>query len=225
MATVNDSCIESAGGALPDRQPDGAEPHSDLELVAALKRGDNAAYETLVRSCGPTVMAVARRYMRSEADAGDCFQETFIAVTRSIDSYAGQSPLRQWVRGIAVNRCLMALRKRRSNHEESIDHMMPQFDDSGRRIQYAGQHGDAGIETQLEGRELQQTVRRCIQSLPDDYRVVILLRDIDGYSTRETATILGIEINAVKTRLHRARTALRFKLEPLLKQGAVDAYM
>jgi len=191
---------------------------SDPDLAAALRRGEDSAYEKLVRCCGPLVLAVARRYLKSEADAADCFQDTFIAVTRSIDSYAGQSGLCQWVRGIAVNHCLMALRKRRNQREDSIDHMLPQFDESGRRVHDGARTESRGIETRLAKRELRDTVRSCIQSLPDSYRVVILLRDIDGHSTRQTASILGIEVNAVKTRLHRARAALRYKLEPLLEQ-------
>lgn len=181
--------------------------------------GDDFAYEELVRSCGAQVLSVARRYLRSEADAADCFQETFIAVMKSIDGFSGQSSLRQWVRGVAVNQSLMALRRRKRAREDSIEHMMPQFDEFGRRIRVAGEHHEVGMEKQLDTGALQKAVRQCIQELPDDYRVVILLRDIDGYSTKETAAILGIKVNAVKTRLHRARTALKCIIEPLIGNG------
>lgn len=200
-----------------------ADLEQEQRLVDALKQGDNLAYEDLVRSCGAQVLAVARRYLRSEADAADCFQETFVAVMNSIDSFSGQSSLRQWVRGVAVNQSLMALRRRKRTREDSIENLMPQFDESGRRIRVAYEYRDAGIETQLDSEALQKTVRQCIQGLPDDYRVVILLRDIDGYNTRETAAILGIQVNAVKTRLHRARTALKCIMEPLLGKADQNA--
>jgi len=187
--------------------------------------GDDLAYEELVRHCGAQVLSVARRYLRSEADAADCFQDTFIAVMNSIDSFSGRSSLRQWVRGVAINQSLMALRRRKRNREDSIEHLMPQFDESGRRIQVAHEYRDAGIESQLDSSALQETVRHCIQQLPDDYRVVILLRDIDGYSTQETAAILGIQVNAVKTRLHRARTALKCMMEPMLGKADQNADM
>ncbi len=198
---------------------DAADIRKEQELVLALREGDDSAYEELVRSCGAQVLAVTRRYLRSEADAADCFQETFIAVLNSIDSFSGRSSLRQWVRGVAVNQSLMALRKRKRTREDSIEHLMPQFDESGKRIRVAHDYRDAGMEAQLDSTTLQKTVRQCIQSLPDDYRVVVLLRDIDGYSTKETATILGIQPNAVKTRLHRARTALKCIMEPLIREG------
>ena len=104
---------------------------SDKELVDGLRDGEEASYEFLVRSFGPQVLAITRRYLKSEADAADCFQETFIAVFKSIGSYTGQSSLRQWVRGVAVNQSLMALRKSKRTREESIEHMMPLFDESG----------------------------------------------------------------------------------------------
>lgn len=199
-----------------------AAPDSDQALLKSLCKGEDHGYEALVRACGPQVLAVARRYLRSEADAADCFQETFIAVFNSIDSYTGQSPLRQWVRGVAVNQCLMALRKRKRTREESIEHMMPQFDELGSRIQSAGEHRQPAVEALLDERALQKAVRHAIDGLPEDYRVILLLRDIDGYSTREAATILGIQVNAAKTRLHRARTALRHILQPILEQEDHD---
>jgi len=201
------------------------EYQDEQEFVAALRMGDDLAYEELVRHCGAQVLSVARRYLRSEADAADCFQDTFIAVMNSIDSFSGRSSLRQWVRGVAINQSLMALRRRKRNREDSIEHLMPQFDESGRRIQVAHEYRDAGIESQLDSSALQETVRHCIQQLPDDYRVVILLRDIDGYSTQETAAILGIQVNAVKTRLHRARTALKCMMEPMLGKADQNADM
>ncbi len=196
---------------------------SDRELVDGLCNDEDASYELLVRTFGPQVLAVARRYLKSEADAADCFQETFIAVFKSIGSYAGQSSLRQWVRGVAVNQSLMALRKRKRTREESIEYMMPVFDESGSRVECAEQHKRSSIEAEIDTEQMQECVRQSIDKLPDNYRTILLLRDIDGLNTRETAAILGIEINAVKTRLHRARTALRYILLPVLEQTDCDA--
>jgi RNA polymerase sigma-70 factor (ECF subfamily) len=198
---------------------------SEAALVESLRNGENQGFETLVRTFGPQVMAVARRYLNSEADAADCFQETFVAVFTSIGSFAGQSSLRQWVRGVAVNQSLMALRKRKRGREESIDHMLPQFDESGSRIETAEKSSGSTVEKQIDSASLQRNVRHSIDQLPDDYRVVLLLRDIDGLNTRETADILGIQLNAVKTRLHRARSALRYILQPVLEQIDYDADM
>lgn len=216
--------LASATDIAAAGRTDGGEPpayaaadlRSDRALARAIAENDDAACEELLRNCGPAVLAVARRYLGSEADAADCFQDTFIAVLNSIGSYQGRSPLRQWVRGIAINHCLMALRKRERAREESIDHMLPRFDDSGRRLQGAGGGPQPTIEESLDAHAMRQTVRAGIDKLPNDYRSVLMLRDIDGFSTREAATMLDISVTAAKTRLHRARKALKYLLQPLL---------
>ena len=182
-------------------------------LVHSLRNGENSGYETLVRSYGPQVLAIARRYLRSEADAADCFQDTFIAVFHSIDSFQQRSSFRQWVRGVTINQCLMRLRTRQRRREDSIDHMLPMFDDKGSRIDVATPQQRGGLGESLDAENLRRLVREKIDRLPDKYRLVLLLRDIDGYSTDEAASILGIQGNAVKTRLHRARLALKGVLE------------
>lgn len=208
---------------LTDAAIVGTSAASDKDLVDGLRNGEETSYELLVRSFGPQVLAITRRYLRSEADAADCFQDTFIAVFNSISSYAGQSSLRQWVRGVAVKQSLMALRKRKRVREDSIEHMMPLFDASGSRVESPGEQRHSSIEAEIDAEALKVTIRQSIDKLPDDYRVVLLLRDIDGLNTRETAAILGIRTNAVKTRLHRARAALRFILQPVLEQTNCDA--
>jgi len=195
---------------------------AEAMLVHSLRQGEDSGYETLVRSYGPLVMAIARRYLRSEADAADCFQDTFIAVFQSIDNFQRRSTLRQWVRGVAVNQSLMKLRKRKRYREESIEHMLPMFDDSGSRIDVASPRQKSGIGELLDAERMRAVVRESIDKLPEDYRLVLLLRDIDGYSTSEAAAILGIKLSATKTRLHRARSALKYILEPLLEQ--TDCY-
>ncbi len=187
-------------------------------LVHSLRKGEDDAYETLVRSFGPHVMAIARRYLRSEADAADCFQDTFIAIFQGIGNYEFRSSFRQWIHGVAVKQCLMKLRKRRRRREESIEHMLPMFNNHGSRIDVASPRQKSEVGEALDAEKIRGTVRAKIDKLPENYRLVLLLRDIDGYSTKETALILGVKINAVKTRLHRARSALKFMLEPLLEQ-------
>ena len=191
---------------------------AEEKLLKSLRNREDSGYETLVRTYGPQVMAIAIRYLRSEADAADCFQDTFVAVFQSIDSFQQRSSIRHWVRGVTVNQCLMKLRKRQRRREESIEHMLPMFDERGKRVEVASPRQNARIGESLDAEQIRRIVRENIDRLPEDYRLVLLLRDIDGYTTRETATILGIKINATKTRLHRARSALKFMLESLLEQ-------
>ena len=190
---------------------------AEEQLVEGLRLGVDFAYETLVRSYGPLVMSVAVRYLKSEAEADDCFQDTFVAVFQSIDKFENRSSLRHWVRGITIKQCLMRLRTSKRRREDSIDHLLPVFDEHGSRIDTAGPHERSHIAEILDGDRLRQVVREHIGRLPDDYRLVVLLRDIDGYSTRETASILGTSAGAVKVRLHRARSALKEMLQPLME--------
>lgn len=203
-------------GQVPARE-------AEEQLIFSLQNGEGSGYETLVRSYGPFVMGIARRYLRCEADAADCFQETFIAVFESIDTYQQRSSFRYWLRGVTINKCLMKLRKQQRRREESIEHMLPMFDDRGNRVEIASPRQKAGIGELLDTNQLRRIVRENIDRLPYDYRLVLLLRDIDGFSTSETAAILGIKVNAAKTRLHRARSALRFMLQPILEQLDSDA--
>ncbi len=213
---------EIAGEAGDDPDVHGADA-ADHRLAAAVLRGDREAQETLVRQYGPVVLGVARRYLGSEADAADVFQETFIAVIDGIDKFQGRSSLQYWIRGVAIRQSLMALRRSRRRREQPIEDLLPRFDEHGRRLDgHGAAAGPMATQQLVEQEERRRFVREQIDALGEDYRLVLLLRDIDGYSTRETADILGIRENAVKTRLHRARSALRTLIEPLLR-GEADA--
>lgn len=191
---------------------------NDHELVDCVRAGENRCYDIFVRRFGSKVLAVAKRYLRSEADAADCYQDTFVAAFDSIGRFEQRSSLASWLRGITVNQCLMRARTSSRRREESIDHLLPQFDDRGKRITAyeLGQSTDFG--ELIDESQTKAIVRSKIDELPDDFRTTLLLRDIDGYSTQETADILGIRVNAVKTRLHRARSALKTLLEPELER-------
>jgi RNA polymerase sigma-70 factor (ECF subfamily) len=205
-------------GQVAEADSSSAPRDAEEQLVESLRLGEDFAYETLVRSYGPLVMMVARRYLKSEAEAADCFQDTFVAVFQGIDNFEHRSSLRHWVRGITIKQCLMRLRKSRRRREDSIDHLLPVFDEHGSRVDTAGPHERSHIVDVLDGERMRRVVREHIGRLPDDHRLVVLLRDIDGYSTRETASILGISANAVKVRLHRARSALKQMLQPLMER-------
>ncbi len=188
-------------------------PEADEALLHSLKNREDCGYEALVRTHGPLVLAIARRYLRSEADAADCFQDTFVAILNSIDNFKQRSSLRHWIRGVTINQCLMKIRTRQRRREDSIEHMLPIFNDKGKRLDVAGPSDIMAIADTIDSVRVQKTVRSCIDELPYDYRTVLLLRDIDGYSTSEAADIIGIQLSATKTRLHRARAALKKSVE------------
>lgn len=185
-------------------------------LVVALRAGDESAFDALVRLHAGPMLAVARRILSLEEDARDAVQDAFISAFKSIRNFEGGARLSTWLHRIVVNSALMRLRSRRRNHETSIDELLPTFKHDGHATQPVSRWRDATAE--VERREFAELVRRYIDELPEIYRTVLLLRDIEELSTEETAELLGIQNNAVKTRLHRARQALRALLDPHLRE-------
>ena len=181
-------------------------------LLDGLRRGDDDAFAALVRQQAGRMLATARRLLRSDQDAEDAVQEAFVSAARAIDGFAGGSKMSTWLHRIVINTALMKLRTRRRRREESIDDLLPHFDAEGRHVSPVATW-ETPSDVLLERRETRAMVRRCIDRLPERYRTVLLLRDIEELDTQESADLLGTTPNTVKIRLHRARQALRTLLE------------
>ena len=184
-------------------------------FLASLRANDPTAIATLVRSESPRLLSVARRILRNEEDAKDAVQEGLIAALGSLDRFEGGSQLSTWLHRIVVNAALMKIRAKRSRPEESIEDLLPGFEADGHISVPASEWAPADALVMRD--EVCQLVRASIDRLPDSYRTVLLLRDIEELSTEETAKALGITATAVKVRLHRARQALRTLLDPRLR--------
>ncbi len=187
-------------------------PENDA-LLARLRVGEDAAFEELVKAYTARLLAVSRRILGSQEEARDVVQETFLAAFQSLDRFRGEANLGTWLSRIAVNQCLMKLRSRKRKPEQSIDDLLPTFLPDGHQVRESALW-EVSIDTQVERNEVFGIVRKAIDRLPESYRTVLLLRDIEEHSTEEVAAMLGITSNAVKVRLHRARQALRTLLEP-----------
>jgi RNA polymerase sigma-70 factor (ECF subfamily) len=186
-------------------------------LLAGLRAGDAAAFEQLVRRYSPRLLVTARRILGNEEDARDALQDAFLSAFRALDTFAGQSRLSTWLHRIAVNAALMRLRSRKRKPERPITELLPRFAEDGHQAEPAAPW--VGVDRALERQETRALVRRHIDELPDSYRTVLLLRDIEGLDTEETARQLGVNEGVVKTRLHRARQALRTLLDPHFRGG------
>jgi len=148
-------------------------------------------------------------------DARDAVQEAFLNAYRGIQRFEGGSLLSTWLHRIAVNVALMKLRTRRRRPEESLDHLLPAFREDGHFVDRFDS-GSEPADRLLLREEEQSAVRAAIAELPEHYRTVLLLRDIEGVESAAVAEQLGITTNAVKLRLHRARQALRTLVAPRL---------
>lgn len=193
---------------MADSSPPPAADAEEQALLAGLRAGSDTAFETLVRTTSPRLLAVARRIVGSDEDARDVLQEAYASAFKSIGRFEGNAKLSTWLHRIVVNMALMRLRTRKRKPEESIEPLLPAFKDDGHMVQVTGQWDD-GADVALERAEVQAYVRAQIDKLPDTYRTVLLLRDIEEMSTNDVATLLETTDNAVKIRLHRARQALR----------------
>lgn len=194
-----------------------------FEQLDRLRAGDKDAFTDLVREHGPRMLAFARRFLPRDQDAHDALQDAFLSAFKSIGKFDGRSQLSTWLQRITINACLMRIRSRKRRPEVSIEALLPAFLPDGHQIRDTPAWGaeskvESGHETEHgagSGRgRLLDLVRESVDGLPDAYREVLLLRDVEEFSTEETAEALGITKDAVKTRLHRARQALRAMLEP-----------
>jgi RNA polymerase sigma-70 factor (ECF subfamily) len=176
-------------------------------LVARLRAGDDRAFEELVRTYGSRLLAVARRFVRNDEDAQDIVQSAYLSAFRALEQFEGTCQLSTWLHRIVVNTALMKLRSRKRKPEESIEDLLPTFHDDGHHVEQFSDWS-APADVLLERRQTRVTVRACIERLPDNYRAVLLLRDIEERSTQEVAEALSMTPTAVKVRLHRARQAL-----------------
>ena len=185
----------------------------EASLISRLQNGDATAFELVVRTYGSRLLAVTRRFLRNEEDANDALQEALLSAFRSIRGFSGNSRLGTWLHRIAVNAALMRLRSQSRGHEFSIEELLPRFLEDGHQVKSSVGWNDTA-ESLIERRETAELVRQSIDRLPESYRSILLIRDIEEIDTEEAARMLEISPGAVKTRLHRARQALRTLLDP-----------
>jgi RNA polymerase sigma-70 factor (ECF subfamily) len=193
----------------------------ERKLVTALHRGDRDACRQLVDEYGGRLYGVALRLTRNPDEAEDILQETFIDACSAVKDFEGRSSLSTWLYRIATNNSLMRLRRK-------PDPTVP-LDGTERMVgpdlpQQLGSWS-AGPERTVLNDELRAVLESAIDDLPDTLRPAVVLRDIEGLSTRQAAEVLGISQSALKVRLHRARLQLRevladYFLELKIDQGA-----
>lgn len=197
---------------------------SDLveqDLVTGLRNRDAASFEQLIRRYGARMLNVASHIVRNDADAQDCVQEAFLKALQHIDQFEGRASVGSWLHRIVANTALMRLRSQVRKKEDSLDGLLPEFDSEGGRVALDLSMPGPSLQDTLQSIQTQTIVRQAIDQLPEPYRAVLIARDIEDFTTDEAAEILGLQPGAVKTRLHRARGALKTLLEPVVRAGAL----
>ena len=190
---------------------------NDPELLELARSGDRAALETLLRQHQAQVYRFGLRICRNPDDAQDVLQETLLAMARGVRDFRGASSISTWLYTIARSYCIK--KRRRSVFapagEQSLD------TDAASEASQLADPAKAPDEA-LAGREVEQALEQAIGSLDPMYREVLVLRDVEGLTAPEVAEVLGVNVPTVKSRLHRARLAVRAQVAPLLEAPAAD---
>jgi RNA polymerase sigma-70 factor, ECF subfamily len=190
-------------------------PESEAEYIRRILAGEKELFHELIRPCERGIFFLLLSLLKNETEAEDAAQETVIKVYLNLKNFRGDSQFRTWVLSIARNEGLGRLRRQASRREDSLE---ADTDDQNGDFTPAILTSWREIPTEaLEKKELAAILRAGIDSLPEIYRNIILLRDIEGMDIRETAAALDISEGAVKVRLHRARAMLQRRLAPQLK--------
>jgi RNA polymerase sigma-70 factor (ECF subfamily) len=182
---------------------------TDEDLVARARTKDFAAFEELVDRYEDKIFRLAFRFVRNETEAKEIVQDTFLLVWRKLDTFKGDSQFGSWLYRVATNTALMRLRAQRRHPEISTEELPIDYLDNYGQLPPAGENWAKRPDDELQSDELRRRIQKAVDELPEIYRTVFIIRDVEGLSTEETAEVLEISIPTVKTRLHRARLALR----------------
>jgi RNA polymerase sigma-70 factor, ECF subfamily len=196
-------------------------PSDEGNLVAQAQAGDPQAFAELVKRYERKIYRIAKNITQNDEDAEDVLQDAFMKAYEHLGGFQGHSRFYTWIVRIAVNEALMKLRKRKGDRFVSLDEPMDTGEEEVKR-EVAVWEGNP--EDQYSKEELQHILNEAVETLKPDFRTVFTLRDIEELTTEETAEALGISIPAVKSRLLRARLALREKLTRQFKRKGEDVF-
>lgn len=190
----------------------------DLRLLRDARGGRWEAFAELVGRLEPLVLAVAYRIVQQRQDAEDVAQQTFLSAMENLDGFREQSSVSTWIRRIATNHALALLRKRRVRSALSLDRGISDQDGDGAAVPHPEfiAHWRDNPSALAERAEVRQLLDQALADLEEKYRLVFVLRDVEEFSTREAAELLGISESNVKVRLLRARLQLRERLTQTL---------
>jgi len=180
----------------------------DHTLLKQTVEGDTAAFEELVSRYENKVYRLAIKLTRNETLAEEVMQEVFLRVYQKADTFRGESAFSSWLYRVAANACFAKLKSERRHDHSDLDDDLPQMETGGIGVDPWAETPDRAVLND----EAMRLINSAIEKLPEDFRVVLVLRDVEGLSNEEVATILDLSVPAVKSRLHRGRLAMRKKL-------------
>lgn len=194
------------------RRHDVYETLTDTELVLLVTSGQREAFGELVSRYRSKVNSLALKITKNEIDAQEVVQEVFLSAFSKLESFKGTAAFSSWLYRVASNGALMLLRSRRRENHESWDELQPRYETSPQAALSASADWATQADRICERKEIVRVLGDEFEQIPERYRTILILRELDGLSNREISDVLGISVAAVKSRLHRARIALRKRL-------------
>lgn len=186
---------------------------ADMDLVQAAQQGDQRALQELLRRHAPRIGRFAAKMCRSPSEAEDVVQDTMLAAMRTLGGFRGQAQVSTWLYQIARSFCIKKRRRTRS-----VIHADASLSDEESAEMRALSSPDMMADERMDQAQLAEAVQHAMDGLAPMYREVLLLRDVEGLTAPEVADALGLKVEAVKSRLHRARLAVRAQVAPLLQK-------
>jgi RNA polymerase sigma-70 factor, ECF subfamily len=193
----------------------------DAELVRRARIRDEAAIRTIMQTNNRRLYRIARGILRNDGEAEDVVQETYVRAFTRLDSFRGDSSLATWLSRIAMNEALGRLRRQRPSVDWTT---LEPSTLNAQIIQFPVSATSDDPEKSMAQREIQHVVEQAIDELPEAFRIVFITRVIEGMNVEETAEILDLKPETVKTRLHRARTMLRTSVEKKIGPVVMEAF-
>ncbi len=190
------------------------EKKTDVELVEEFRGGNQESFEELINRYAAKAFSLATRLTKNQEDAEEVLQDVFVTVYRKIAGFQGKSSFSSWLYRITVNCSFMKLRKRKMDQSVSIEDIPQPLQKTLGVPRNLHQEADAITMRHQVSSALEEAISR----LPDEYRPVFILRDVDGLTSREVSKILNLTVPAVKSRLHRSRMMLRRKLAKFFRE-------
>lgn len=182
------------------------------QLIELLKLEDEKAFIYIIKKFSGKMFSISKRYKINKEDAEDCIQQTFLKVFQNIKRFEKRSSLWTWVRKILINIIIDKLNKSKRVPEISVSDLLPKFDKDDCRIEPEWMFSNS-IKNIVAKDESKKLFYAALEQLPSKYKLILLLHDIDGYTIFEISKKLNINLNTVKTRLHRGRSSLKKQIE------------
>jgi len=209
---MTQSTVQRAAGTLADER----------NLVERAKSGDQSAFRTIMERNNQRLYRVARAVMKDDTEAEDVVQETYLRAFFNLSKFRGESSLTTWLTRIVLNEALG--RKRKQRAMVTLETVETAQQTSAQIIQFPAMNTETDPERSAAQNEIQRLLERAMDALPEPFRVVFVMRDVEEMSIEETASHLGIRPQTVKTRLHRARRLLRQSLDGQLASTLKETF-